>query len=325
MMRRSARKIELHRHLDVSLRASTLLELAQARGLVAQSTSLEAFKHNLYPTRPFPDLASALAQFTLFQKVLSRPEILRRIAREAVEDCASEGLDGVEFRFSPGFVCELHPAMSWDDALSAFELGIEDARKTAPQIQAGLICIASRDYGADSAAETVEFFLKHRKRFVGLDLAGNEKDFPCHMFESAFRRAKDSGANITIHAGEAAGPENMWEAIELLGAKRIGHGIRCIEDPKLMRMLAEKKICLEVCPSSNWLIGLVPSLKAHPLARILRENIPVTINTDDPGFFGVDWAKEVQIAREIIGLNPEEIERCFRASEAHTFLPHLSA
>jgi adenosine deaminase len=319
-MGRPSRKIELHRHLDVSLRASTLLELAQAHGIEAQSTSLEAFKHKLYPTRPYPDLASALSQFTLFQKVLSRPDILRRVAREAVEDCAREGLDGVEFRFSPGFVCELHPAMSWEDALTAFEQGLQDARKTAPQTQAGLICIASRDYGAESASKTVEFFLKHRKRFIGLDLAGNEKDFPCRMFEAAFRPAKNSGANITIHAGEGAGPENMWEAIELLGAKRIGHGIRCIEDPELMRMLAEKQICLEICPSSNWLIGLIPRLDEHPLARILRAGIPATISTDDPGFFGVDWAGEVKIAREKIGLTPDEIERSFECSERYTFL-----
>ena len=151
-------------------------------------------------------------------------------------------------------------------------------------MRAGLICIASRDCGAESVDQTMEFFLNHFDHFIGVDLAGEEEAFPCRLFEKSFKKAILRGANITIHAGEAVGPENIWEAIELLGADRIGHGVSCVKDPQLMGHLADQRICLEICPTSNWLTRSVPSLAEHPLPQILRAGIHVSINTDDPEF-----------------------------------------
>jgi adenosine deaminase len=310
---------ELHRHLDVSVRTSTLLKLAQERGLEAQSTSLNTFSENLILREPLTDLNAVLKKFTLFQHVLDHPEVLEQGAYEAIEDCQAEGTRQVELRFSPSFVCELSH-LKWEDALDGFERGISRALRDNPDMRAGLICIASRNYGVDAALETVEFYLKHQHRFIGIDLAGPELGFPPALFEKAFKKAIDAGAKITVHAGEDAGPEGIWGAIELLGASRIGHGIRCVEDPKLMKYLAKHKICLEMCPTSNWLTQCVRTLKMHPLPKVLRSGIPVSINTDDPGIFGVTMQDEMRICREQMGLTDQEVKQCLAHAANATFL-----
>lgn len=309
---------ELHRHMDVSLRAETLLNLAQERGLVSQSTSLESFQESLFLKKPMSDLTAVLAQFTLFQKVQDRPEVLERVAFEAVEDCWNEGTRHAELRYAPSFVCE-YSTLSWKDTLDSYSRGIQRALKEYPGMSAGLICIAVRDFGTEAVAQAVEFFLENRTRFLGLDLAGNEDKNPCRLFESAFSKAIRAKANITIHAGEACGPENMWEAIELLGARRIGHGVACIQDPKLMRTLAEKQICLEVCPTSNWITNAVPSLADHPLPKILRAGVPVSINTDDPGIFGITLPHEIQVCRTQLRMTDSEIAQCMTHARAASF------
>lgn len=310
---------ELHRHLDVSVRTSTLLELAQERGLEQYSTSLEAFSQKHIMRQPMTDLSAVLAQFSLFQHVLDRPEVLERVAFEAVEDCRAEGTRRVELRFSPTFVSELSK-LKWEDALDGFEAGIRKALARYPEMQAGLLCIASRDYGVDAVARTAEFFLKQGDRFAGFDLAGNETEYPCRIFEKALRPLVDAGSKITIHAGEASGPENVWEAIELLGARRIGHGIQSVKDASLMKALAERRICLEMCPTSNWLTQGVTTFESHPLPTVLRAGIPVCINTDDPGIFGVTLQHEMRICRERMGMTEAELARCTEHAFQASFL-----
>ena len=310
---------ELHRHLDVSMRVSSLLKLAQERGLEAQSTSIDSFREKLILTQPLSDLGSVLAKFTLFQKVLDRPDVLSQAAFEVVEDCYLEGTRQAELRFSPSFVCQLS-GLAWEDALDGFEEGIQRGLKKYPDMKAGMICIASRDLGYDSVHETVEYFLRHQDRFIGLDLAGDENGHPARDYEKAFKLAHARNANITVHAGEALGPDSIWEAVEILGAHRIGHGITCVQDPELMRYLAKKQICLEMCPTSNWLIKAIPSLAHHPLPEVLRAGVPVCINTDDPGIFGVDMPGEIEICRRVMGLTEEEILQCHAHANAASFL-----
>ncbi|MEK6704941.1 MAG: adenosine deaminase [Bdellovibrionota bacterium] len=312
-------QVELHRHLDISIRTRTLLQLAQKRGLEPQSTSIASFTDKFILRKPLRDLNAVLAKFKIFQKILDRPEVLATVAFEAVEDCRAEGITQVELRFSPSFVCELN-SMSWEDALSGFESGIRRALESYPEINVGLICIASREYGAQVASDLVDFFLRNRNRFIGIDLAGNESDFPCRLFEEPFKKASKHGAKITVHAGEASGPESMWEAIDLLGATRIGHGIACVKDGALMKYLAENKICLEMCPTSNWITGAVESLQAHPLPIALRAGVPVCINTDDPGIFGVTLSHEAGLCENLMGLSKKEIELCQEHARAASFI-----
>lgn len=310
---------ELHRHLDVSVRLPTMFELAKERGLESQSTSLEAFGEKLIMRKPMSDLNSVLAQFEYFQNVLDRPDVLERIALEVIDDCYADQIRAVELRFSPGFVCG-RSKLKWEDALDGFEAGVKAGLAKHPDMKAGLICIASRENGIDSVAKTIEFYMKHQLRFIGLDLAGPEDDYPCSLFKDIFKPVVHAGAPITIHSGEGSGPENVWEAIEFLGARRIGHGTSCVEDPQLMKALAEKKICLEMCPTSNWLTQVVPDLRDHPLPKVLRAGIPVCINTDDPGIMGVTLAHEIKLCREVMGMSEAEIAQTFEHARAASFL-----
>ncbi|MCC7441325.1 MAG: adenosine deaminase [Bdellovibrionales bacterium] len=306
---------ELHRHLDVSIRLETLYELGQARGLVTRSTSLAAFRDRIFLREPMADLSSVLDKFTFFPKVLAGPADFERVGFEVAEDCWNEGTRVAELRYSPSFVTA-PSGLSWDVALDGFYRGCKRAEAKYPGLRTGLICIASRDFGEEAAAQTVEFYLKNLERFVGVDLAGNEVNFPCRMFEHAFapavkaKRGGDKRVHITIHSGEASGPENMWEALELLGAERIGHGIRAVEDPKLVEHLREKNVCLEVCPTSNILTQCAPSYAEHTAARLMRAGVPVSINTDDPGVFAVSLEDEFRHARSDMGFSEADVARC---------------
>jgi adenosine deaminase len=310
---------ELHRHLDASLRPSTLLELAQARGLVPQSTSFEAFIQDFQLKTPLTDLGSVLRSFTLFQKVLDGPEVLERIGREVIEDCAREGIDQVELRFSPGFVAE-YSHLNWESVLNHFEIGVQNGLKKFPGMKAGFLLIGSRDLGLDSIQQTVDFFIKHSTRFLGIDLAGDETLFPNSNYAGVFKPLLAMKANVTIHAGEAVGPDSVWQAIELLGAKRIGHGVNSERDPKLLQYLIDHQICLEMCPTSNWITSCVKDLSKHPLPRYLRAGVPVCINTDDPGIFGVDLPHEILVCKNQMGMTDQEIAQCFANAKKHSFL-----
>ena len=309
---------ELHRHIDVSVRMGTLLELAQTQGLEGQSTSLAAFSEKVYLREPLQDLPSVLARFQLFQKVLKTPEILERVGFEASEDCWQEGTRRVEFRFSPGFVCEWS-GLQWETALESFDRGIRRAKAQYPGLEAGLLLIASRDYGPDAAEKTIDLALKRRDLVLGVDLAGNEVDFPTRLFSQAFQRAYREGLKITIHAGESTGPEEIWLAIEELKARRIGHGIRAIQDQALQDRLRKDGICLEICPTSNYLTQCIPSIEAHPLPQLLRAGVPVCINTDDPGVFPVTLPSEMELARTRLGLTETEIQACLGFAEKFSF------
>jgi len=310
---------ELHRHLDVSLRTETLLRLAQERGLEKSSMNLAEFRQKIIMSQPLTDLNAVLDAFTYFQKVLDHPDVLEQIAFEVVEDCYQEGTRKVELRFSPSFACGLSK-LPWDHALDGFEAGLQRAIQKYPEMKAGLLCIGSREFGPESVDETVEFFLKHQDRFVGIDLAGHDGDFPSKLFEPSFKKAIKVGARITIHAGESTGPETIWEAIELLGAERIGHGIACVQDPKLMEFLRDRQICLEMCPTSNWLTQCVPAIEAHPLPQVLRAGVPVCINTDDPGMFGVTLQDEIRNCKTRMGMSEAEIEQCMQHADQASFI-----
>jgi adenosine deaminase len=310
---------ELHRHLDISVRPATLLELLQQRGLQAQSTSLAAFSEWLILREPLADLGAVLEKFEVFQKIYDRPEVFERVGFEVVEDCWREGTRQVELRFSPAFACQ-ESGLGWEDALSGFEAGIARAMRAYPGMRAGLLCIASRDFGTEGAERTTDFFLKNKNRFLGLDLAGNEALFPIRLFREPFRRAKAEGARITVHAGETSGPEEIWAAIEELGAERIGHGVSSIRDPRLMAFLSKNAICLELCPTSNRLTRAVDRIKDHPLPALLRAGVPVTINTDDPGMFGVSLPDELRLCREVLGMSEAEIQETMAHADRSSFL-----
>lgn len=296
---------DIHRHLDGNIRAQTILDLGRQFNLPLPAQTLETLIPHVQVTATEPDLVSFLSKLDWGVKVLASLGACRRVAFENIEDAARNGLHYVELRFSPGYMAMTHqlPVAGVVEAVIA---GVHEGCKTFG-VQAQLIGIMSRTFGEASCLQELEALLAHRDRITALDLAGDELGFPGSLFLSHFNRARDAGWHITVHAGEAAGPESIWQAIRELGAERIGHGVKAIDDPALMDFLAEQKIGIESCLTSNIQTSTVPSLDAHPLKRFLEHGILATINTDDPGVQGVDIIHEYQIAAVQAGLTLDQM------------------
>lgn len=272
---------------------------------------------------PMQDLGTVLNKFLDTQKLLASPEILERIAFEACEDCyKNEGLRIVEFRYAPTFIAQGHE-MSFDQIHEAIVKGIQRAERTFP-MAVGLVCIIQRILPVKDAEKVVEFAIAHKDSFVGLDIADNEEGFDSKPFAPLFARAKAAGLGITVHSGEADHPKSpswVMDAIEVLGADRIGHGVQIYRDEKVMQAVRDRGIVLELCPTSNMLTNAIPDLAKHPLKRFFNYGILTTINTDDPGIFNTNLNREYRIAREVIGMSLEDIERCAQTAAEYSFIP----
>ena len=187
-------------------------------------------------------------------------------------------------------------------------------------IQANLIGIISRTYGPDTGWRELEALLSFKDQITALDLAGDEVNFPGTLFVDHFKEGRDAGWHITVHAGEEAGPDSIWQAVEELGAERIGHGVSAIQDPQLMRYLAENQIGLESNLTSNLQTRVVESYAQHPLRKFLEEEILATINTDDPGISAIDLPYEYEQAAKLAGLSADQIGQAQRNSIKVAFL-----
>lgn len=302
--------IDLHRHLDGNVRLQTILDLGRQHNIRLPGDSLETLRPHVQVTEVMPDLITWLNKLHWMIAVLGDYDACRRIARENVEDAKAEGLDYVELRFSPYFMAgpnRLNPAK----VVEAVVAGIAEGRaKTG--LKVNLIGILSRTFGVEACKIELEALLTQRAHLVALDLAGDEKNFPAGLFTEHFQRGRDAGWAITVHAGEAGGAPSVWAALQQLGATRIGHGIRAIDDPKLLDHLREHRIGLEVNLTSNVQTNTVPGFSAHPMKQFLAHGLLATINTDDPVISGIDLRHEFQVAAPAAGLTPAEIAQAQR-------------
>jgi len=295
--------IDLHRHLDGNVRLETILDLASQHGVALPAQDVEGLREAVQVTRPLDDLLQFLAKFSWLTAVMVDEAACRRIAYENVEDALREGIDYVELRFSPWFMAETHGLDPQAVVEAVVDGATAGARDTGVMVK--LIGILSRTYGPANATRELEALLAHRDALVALDLAGDEVRVPGALFVDHFRRARDAGLEVTVHAGEAAGAESVWQALDSLGARRIGHGVRAIDDPALVERLAAERIGIESCLTSNVQTGTVPSFAEHPLRRFLAAGVPATINTDDPAISGIDLANEYEVAAPAAGLSPK--------------------
>lgn len=240
-------------------------------------------------------------------KVLASLDACRRVAFENIEDAARNSLHYVELRFSPGYMAMAHqlPVAGVVEAVIA---GVREGCKTFG-VEARLIGIMSRTFGEAACLQELDALLAHRDHITALDLAGDELGFHGSLFLSHFNQARDAGWHITVHAGEAAGPESIWQAIKELGAERIGHGVKAVEDRALMDYLAEHRIGIESCLTSNIQTSTVASLANHPLKTFLEHGVIASLNTDDPAVQGVDIIHEYTIAAPAAGLTREQIRQ----------------
>ena len=195
-----------------------------------------------------------------------------------------------------------------------------DEAAGTPPLKIRWIVDLVRDFGAGAAVELLRDIIALRPASVaGITLGGSEHRFPPGLFTNVYRLARDHGLRLTVHAGEAVGPESVWEALNMLGVERIGHGVRSIEDDKLVKHLAERQIPLEISPTSNLRTGIYPSYEAHPARALHRAGVAININTDDPSFFGTTLVKEYEhlLAN---GLSEEDVLTFIRNGFRHAFL-----
>ncbi len=314
-------KAELHRHLELCVRPETIKELAPEVG-ISVSTE-EDFKRHFLIEEPMNDLGSVLQKFLDTQKLLFNPEILERVAFEACEDAyLKENLRVVEFRYAPTFVAQNHD-MTFSEIHKAIVKGVERAEKMYP-MAVGLLCIIQRILPVAEAEAVTNFAIENRDSFLGLDLADNEVGFDSKPFASFFKAAKDAGLKITVHSGEAnvpKAPEYVRDAIDYLGADRIGHGVQVYKSPEMIQYLIDKDVALELCPTSNWLTNAIPNRDEHPFRQLLSKGVPLSLNTDDPGIFGIDLNGECEFVMKRLGVTEEELKKVFQMAVDYSFIP----
>lgn len=290
---------DLHRHLDGSMRASTLAELAAERGLSVPAD---------LPFFPGMGLGAALARFGFTLSCLDTPAAVERVAREICEDAADEGVSSLELRFAP----QLHrgePAAFVDAALA----GIDG--------RAGLLLCGL--YGEDPAVlgSLVDLAIP-RPGVVGLDLAGGPSptdDWALDAYAAPFARARDEGLGRTVHAGEGRPPQEIRVAIEVLHAQRIGHGTTLLDDPSVADLVAERGVTLEACPTSNWQVGVIAAIAEHPLPRWLDRGLKVCLNTDNTLLSQTSAPEELERALRIPGMTEAHVASLLAHGAAAAF------
>jgi adenosine deaminase len=304
---KAASKVDLHRHLEGAIRLGTLLDLYREHGHALPETSEAELATHAQVLEPMASLEDVLSRFTIAQGAFFDEAACERIAFEAVEDLAAENVRLAELRFSPGFLCEPH-GLDWDAALAAIARGAERASERF-DVAVGLIAIASRNYGLDSAERTAEFAWRHRDRLVAFDLAGDERAYPPSLYTEVVAGLRGSGLHLTTHYGESGGAEFPREAVEALNSERLGHGVSVAEDPSVVALVRERDVTLEMCPTSNRRTGAISDLAEHPARRLLDQDVSVTINTDNPGLFAVDLTNELEVCVERLGFSEDDLRR----------------
>lgn len=310
-------KAELHTHVEGAVRPQTILDIAEEYKLPLPAPTVEELKEKI-GMRQGEDLLAFLKKFDHFRFVFDQPETLQRLAYECIEDNARENISYTELRINPR---KNLAKVSIDQVLDSVLEGMDKAKKDLG-VDGRLIASINRSYPVESAMDIARAAVARKDRgIVGLDLAGDEVNHPAAKFKDVFDYAKENGLHITVHAGEARGPESILQAVQVCHAERIGHGVRLQEDPAAMQILKEKGTVLEMCPESNKLLNVTPDLKAYPLKTYLNYGIPVTLNTDDRHIFDVNLAHEFTSLAVNTGLSLQELQKVAMNAVDAAFLP----
>jgi adenosine deaminase len=313
-------KIDLHRHLEGSLRLETLAEIAREHGIDLPSYDLDRLRPYVQITDDPPDFHRFLEKFQLLRHFYTTRQAVERVAYEAVVDAALDNVRYLELRFNPAALAHAQ-GFSFDQVTDWVIQAVDRAQQEQP-ITVRLLCTMVRHEDLATANEILDIALANRARgVVGVDLAGDEVKYAATRFIPLFQRAAQGGLGITIHAGEAAGAQNVREAIELLGARRIGHGIRAIENSDVVKLVRDRNVALEVCPTSNLQTGVMQKFGHHPLRDLYMLGVPVTLNTDDPSISDTTLTDEYLVAMMGMGLTLGDLEVCVRNAVRATFLP----
>ncbi|MGH2581863.1 MAG: adenosine deaminase [Anaerolineales bacterium] len=310
--------IDLHCHLDGSVRLQTILELGRKHNLPLPAWNLEDLRPHVQVTEAQPGIMAFIERFRWMTGILVDYDACRRVGYENVLDAKAEGIDYIELRFSPLFMAQPHN-LDPVAVVEAVAAGVhQGSRETG--LKANLIGVLSRHFGPHRAMQELNALLAHEDHIVGLDLAGDEANFPGRLFVEHFRIAREAGWGITVHAGEAAGAESVWQAIDELGARRIGHGNRALDDPRLLQTLLERRIGIEANLTSNVQTSTVATYADHPLKAMLEAGLLATINSDDPGISNITLPHEYNVAAPKVGLSQDQIRQAQTNSLEIAFL-----
>jgi adenosine deaminase len=314
-------KIDLHRHLEGSIRLSTLLDVAHQYAVDLPERTLEGLRSYVQVTaEDANDAAHFLKKFTMLRRFFCAPEVIRRVAYEAVADAAADNVKYLELRFTPQALAKLKNFSFWDVIGWVCE-GIADAQAKF-DIRVGLIVSVNRHESFGEAERQLRAALDYRTHgVVGFDLCGLESGYPALPFLDVFNQARAAGLGITVHAGEWAGPNNIREAIQKIGARRIGHGVRIIEDSRVVQLARDQGVTFEVCPTSNVQSGVVYAMEHHPLVDMNFLGLATTINTDDPSISNITLTDELSNVVKKMGLSLKDIQRSIVRSAGAAFIP----
>ncbi|MGO4544044.1 adenosine deaminase [Paenibacillus sp. 2TAB23] len=298
-------KVDLHVHLDGSVKPDTLLQLAKEQGNPLMFTSDAEWLSNMQVSEDCQSLKEYLSKFSFVLPYLQTATAIERIAFEVVEQAAKQRVKYIEVRFAP----QLHrqKGLSIYEVIEFVLKGLRRGEQAfGTTARAIIICMRNHPYemNKDVVQEAGRF---HNKGVVAVDLAGDEASFPAELFLQLFADARQLGLPVTIHAGEAAGAENVKVAVTGLGALRIGHGVRMLEDPSVVALVKERQIPLEMCPLSNMQTKAVTGWAAYPLRQYLEQGIVVTVNTDNMTVSDTTLQKEYERLITNCGLTIDDI------------------
>ena len=287
-------KAELHVHLEGTAPPELIGRIARRNGLPVPDGLLGDDARFTYT-----DFLDFLAAYDRAASVIRTGEDYRDVTYEYLRSCAEQGAIYVELTASPDHAALV--GLSDAEHLDGIARGIDDAR--AHGIEGRILISAVRNFGVEQALRVASHAAERPHPYVvGFSMAGDEENFPAHLFAEPYAIAAQAGLGCTMHAGEWAGPESVRAALEL-PITRISHGVRAIEEPALVAELAQRGIVLECCPTSNVVLGVYPSYDEHPLPKLAAAGVRITLGSDDPPYFGASIGGEYELAREQLGFD----------------------
>jgi len=304
-------KVELHVHLEGSIRPQTLVELAALNHVDLPGGVAAAYD--------FSDFQGFLDAYMRCAACLCTHEDFERVTYEFLCDEAAQGIRYCEVFLSP--MQHLRRDFDFDCIMHAIREGYEQAQREW-DIRMGVLFDHGRQFGVEAGFRVLDRALATRHYgVIGLGIGGDEVHFPPELFTELFAQAHEAGLHLTAHAGEVRGPESIWGAIRSLNVRRIGHGIHAIEDPQLVEYLRREGIFLDICPTSNVRTGAVASLEEHPVRRLFDAGVPITLSSDDPAVFQTNLVQEYLLLAERFGFVREELLQVSLNGVRASFLP----
>jgi adenosine deaminase len=314
--------VELHQHVDGSIPVAAIWELMQQHDLAPVETREEMERLLVLQPQEEGSLLSYLDKFHYPLWITQFYENITRITERIVEEAHAHGVRVLELRYSP--TIHTFAGLTLRQSINAVLSGLNRSAERLQDMQLGLVVIAMRQHGPHIAKVLARQAIAEAERFhsrtgvVGFDIAGAERGNPPRLFRDAYEVARSGGLGLTVHAGEDAGPENVWQAVDVLGADRVGHGCSAARDAELVRRLAKDRVLVECCITSNFQTRAVKPGQEHPIFTFLEAGVPVAICTDNTTVSSTHMGRENGYLVERLGA--DAVAAIHRSARAHSFI-----